>query len=91
MGYYINKNASGVSLPATGKAKVLLADEGAKATDGRTFEPNLVCVVGNGPFDAAGYCYSQDEFDAFAEPQDTRKKTWLTHPKAVELSGYFGR
>lgn len=39
----------------------------------------LICVVENGPFDAAGYCFSQDEFDAFKSDYGPRQRprTWL--------------
>ena len=37
----------------------------------------VVCVVDNGPFEAAAYCYNLDEFRAFNLPDDPRPKTWL--------------
>lgn len=37
----------------------------------------IVCVVDNGPFEAAGYCYSLDEFKEFSSPGDHRPKTWI--------------
>lgn len=40
----------------------------------------LVCVVDNGPFEAAGICYSENELDSFARP-DGRPKTWVAIPK----------
>lgn len=50
----------------------------------------LVCVVNNGPFEAAAYCYNEQEFDAFKEP-DGRSKVWLLmdRAKAEKLSGYI--
>ncbi len=54
MGRYINQNSKGESLPANGKAKALIAD-GAKVIPQPTeFEEDIVCVVENGMFDAAG-------------------------------------
>lgn len=85
MGYYINRDSKGNLLPDSGKAEALLND-GATATDS-IFKENLICVVENMLFDAAGYCFSQQERDAFAEP-DGRLKKWLIHPMAKELSGY---
>lgn len=37
----------------------------------------IVCVVNNGIFEAAGYCYSENEFLAFSDSNDRRSKTWL--------------
>jgi hypothetical protein len=37
----------------------------------------IVCVVDNGPFEAAGYCYDRDEFNEFSSPGDYRTKTWI--------------
>jgi hypothetical protein len=39
-----------------------------------------VCVVNNGPFEAAAVAYSQEEFDAFNDPTDYRPKVWLKVP-----------
>jgi hypothetical protein len=86
MGYYVNHNSKGESLPSVGKAQALVAD-GATPTK-PYFQPNLVCVVENGPFDAAGYCYSEGEFKAFTIPGDLRRKTWLIYEPAAKLSGY---
>lgn len=85
MGYYINKNSKGEDLPAHGKVAALMED-GAKSCL-PYFKPNLICVVDNGMFEAAGYCYNEDEFEVFAR-EDGRDKTWLVHPKAKELAEY---
>lgn len=37
----------------------------------------IVCVVDNGPFEAAGYCYDRSEFNEFSSPGDARPKTWI--------------
>jgi len=49
----------------------------------------LICVVDNGFFEAAGYCFSEREFEVFTAP-DPRPKTWLLmdKEKAEELTGY---
>ena len=49
----------------------------------------LICVVDNGPFEAAGLCYDDQEFQDFKHPDD-RPKTWLLmdRAKAWELSGF---
>lgn len=48
------------------------------------FKPDLVCVVDNGFFAAAAYCYSQGEFEEFSKT--TRPKKWLIVPNAKELA-----
>ena len=91
MGYYIEvpRNKQ--------KALQIMALHGAKFTiippkslSELAENEGLVCVVENGPFDAAGYCYDDDELEAFNDPRDHRPKTWLTMDKklAEKLSGY---
>lgn len=50
----------------------------------------LVCVMDNGPFEAAGLCFDAGEAEAFDGPTDTRPRKWLVMDKARahELSGY---
>ena len=51
----------------------------------------LICVVTNPLFEAAGYCFCNNEFTAFLPtPEDQRPRTWLTMPleKAQYLSGF---
>lgn len=87
MGYYINKTSDGKALPARGKVAALIAD-GAQIIDlPFVWEEDIVCVVDNGLFEAAGYAYNQDELDAFAEP-DGRRRTWLRYKHAKQQSGY---
>ena len=89
MGYYINRGPNGADLPIRGKAKFLLGIDGVKSLSKmpERFVPNLVCVLENGMFDAAGYCFSEEEMRAFGEP-DGRKRTWLIVPDAAKLSDY---
>jgi hypothetical protein len=84
MGKYLNQDSKGHPLPSTNKASALLADGASKTTP--TWQPNLICVVSNGLFDAAGYCFSQEEFNAFNKPSDGRPRVWLTHPQASTLA-----
>lgn len=84
MGYYINETSKGIALSPRGKVETLLED-GAKIVEAE-FQPNLICVVDNGFFEAAGYCYDEDEFGVFNDSSDIRPKTWLVHPKAKELA-----
>jgi len=50
----------------------------------------IICVVDNGLFEAAAFCYNQDEFRVFSAP-DRRPIDWVVidHKKACELSGYL--
>jgi hypothetical protein len=98
MGYYINNTNVGEGksnpfdwqLPATGKADAILeAGIGAKEIKRPSeWQPDLVCVVENGVFDAAAYAFDEEEFLVFADPHDTRRKRWLIVPNAAKLSGY---
>lgn len=49
----------------------------------------LICVVDNGPWEAAGLIFSSREFQAFSYP-DGRPKTWLLmdKQKAWKLAGF---
>jgi hypothetical protein len=78
MGYYIE-----TALPK-GKAAALKDRLGAIeiTTDEAQFFIKedmgaVVCVVDNGPFEAAAYCYNLAEFRVFNNPEDDRPKTWL--------------
>jgi hypothetical protein len=90
MGYYIQG-------PAHGKADMIVQEHGGRilASTPRSLsevedEEAIICVVDNGPFEAAGYAYSDDELRAFQEPSDFRPKTWVVmdKEKAEELSGF---
>lgn len=87
MGFYIETK----SYQAKGKAKYLHEFEGATLLLDPKFPENsntiLICVVDNGPFEAAGICYNRQEFMDFNEPDDPRPKVWLTLPrqKVIEL------
>lgn len=87
MGFYIQRTARGEALGANDKARLLLQDEGARKVEGEEWEPNLICVVDNGGFQAAAFCYNRREFQDFRIPQDLRPKYWIVHPRAAELCG----
>jgi hypothetical protein len=36
-----------------------------------------ICLVDNGPFRAAGVCFSKQELECFTDPTDPRSKTWF--------------
>ncbi len=82
MGYYINEiNGKPIGRSFTSKCASLI-QAGAIETDVK-FKSDLVCVVDNGFFAAAGYCYNESEFDAFNTP-DGREKKWFVLKDAKE-------
>ena len=89
MGKYIEKNSQGEGWPsATGKADFLIAD-GAKEVSGTEikFQPFLICVVENGPFDAAAYVDTRQEFEAFQPDfRDGRPRRWLVSEAIVKAN-----
>jgi hypothetical protein len=86
MGKYINDDTKGNSIGTTYREKIKnLINDGAIYTDGSYFKPDLVCVVDNGLFGAAGYCDTQGEFDQWHYP-DGRPRTWLTYPHAEKVA-----
>jgi hypothetical protein len=42
-----------------------------------------VCVIQNGPFDAAAVAFDKREFDEITDQHDHRPKTWLIVPDEV--------
>ena len=50
----------------------------------------LICVVGNGLFESAAFCYNGGELANFSRPEDRRPKWWLVMNKkrAEELTGF---
>lgn len=87
MGYYINTNSKqeGIGASFNDKVKNLLSD-GAETVDGSTFQENLVCVVDNGFFAAAAYCFDENEYMNFNTPSDSRPKRWLVYSHAKDLA-----
>jgi hypothetical protein len=86
MGKYINEDSRGLPIGKSFDEKVrsLIAD-GATRIEGDKFVPNMVCVVDNGYFGAAAYCYSENEHHAFLHP-DNRQKAWLQYEHAEKLA-----
>lgn len=91
MGYYIQTPGCNV-----GKADIICKEYNAKKilrpeSWNEIFEnEGLICVVSNGLFEAAAFCYNEDEFKAFNDPTDTRPKTWLVmdRKQAEKISDY---
>ncbi len=97
MGYYLNTTAAGRNLPALGKAAMLIKE--CQAAPTAPLAPSqlpadqaLICVVCNGPFDAAALVYDDQEYQEFSREDDRRPKMWLRmdRQKAHELAGYKG-
>lgn len=99
MGYYINSIEIEVDekgdtrtayLPAKDKADFLLNYAGARQLPRCPDQwcENLVCVVENGTFDAAGYAFDEREMRSFNYGDDGRRRSWLIVPNAAKLAGY---
>jgi hypothetical protein len=89
MGYYIqckeNFNKAAQIIEDYGAVLLHDAEEAYKS-----FEQGngVICVLHNGSFDAAGFCFSRKELDVFADA--LTNKTWLSmdRKKAEDLSGF---
>jgi hypothetical protein len=88
MGYYIQG-------PTKGKATQLTMFGATSIPCPKRFEdiPSdkaLICIVDNGAFEAAAYCFSECEFKAFSRCDDPRPKQWMIMDKASaeKASGY---
>ena len=85
MGKYVNA-VDGTVLGASYRDKCTgLKEAGAKETSGDYYQKDLVCVVDNGHFAAAGYAYSEGEYEYFAR-EDGRPKTWFILKNASEYA-----
>lgn len=85
MGRYINEDSQGYKLGSHGKATSLVLDGAEIISPPTHFEPNLICIADNGPFEAAAYAYCQAEMDLFLKA-DGRRKTWLRYPHAEKTA-----
>ena len=83
---YINRTSKG---PIRGNKVKALLDDGADIVgmdnNFPLFEPNMVVVVNNGDFEAAGYAYDEREYNRFCRP-DGRQKTYMIYPKAKQYA-----
>lgn len=78
MGYYIetpNRLNKANYICDKYKGQVISQTEAEKLIGSEEFV--VICVVDNGIFEAAGYCYCEKEFKYFTHPSDTRRKIWL--------------
>jgi hypothetical protein len=86
MGKYINSiNGTPIGTSFQQKCANLISN-GAEETTNEKFQENLICVVNNGAFAAAGYCYNEREFEAFNQPSDDRLKKWFILKDAAKYS-----
>lgn len=92
MGFYIERLADGRELPVKNKAQFLAENVlGASLIEGepKSWMPDLICVISNPLFDAAGYAYDADEFGRFMPRRnDFRPRQWVRVPGAQQLSKY---
>lgn len=87
MGFYIN-TIKGAALPSRGKADAILnlVEGSKKISPPLMWEPDLVCVVSNGRFEAAAHAYSAEEMHHFLDHTDGRPTQWLFVPNAHEYA-----
>ncbi len=87
MGYYLNG-----FMPLNKVGQILKSIPGSEIIDPpEKWEEDLVVVVSNGAFEAAGYAYSEEEMKEFLglnSPDDKRPRTWMKVPGAAKLSKY---
>jgi len=87
MGKYINEDSKGEALGTSFAQKVMgLITDGAEEVHAEKFEPNLVCIVDNGMFAAAGYAFDEDEFKEFKNHTGGRTTRWFIYPHAKKLA-----
>jgi hypothetical protein len=85
MGKYINYTLNGETLPSKGKADFLIDRENAlEIPEPPEWKEGIVCVVENGLFDAAAYCFDDEELKCFKN-DDGRNRRWLYISNAVNL------
>lgn len=85
MGRYVNKTSlSSMGVSFVSKCNALLNDGAVKIEAPKTFQENLVCVMDNGFFAAAGYADSEREMQQFLSP-DGRTKQWFIWDKVNDF------
>lgn len=92
MGYYIetSKNhgkAEDIANAYSGKVHALPPDYDAETAKGN----GIIVVMDNGPFEAAGFAYSPEEYASFLR-HDGRRRQYVTLPRDVaERASGFAR
>lgn len=83
MGMYLERNSKGETLPRL-KGIGLIADDGVLLATGQyrgEWSPDIVCVVDNGGFTAAGWAFNKEEMNQFQPTvRDTRPRAWIRYP-----------
>lgn len=95
MGYYINPpdlrhHGKGEWLIENYDAVEINTEKALRVVESQDTSTGVICIVDNGAFEAAAFCFNRDEFDAFTQPNDNRPKRWLSMDLSLaeELSGY---
>ena len=87
MGKYINQTSKCVIGPSFDqKCEALLEDGAILIAKPDKFMNNLVCVINNGIFGAAGYAYNEREFEVFTDPSDPRQRRWFIWDKVTDFT-----
>ena len=91
MGYYIQtplRKQKAAQLCAANKEAAVIPQPRSFADVSMTL--GLICIVDNGPFEAACFCHNEREFLDFLDPTDPRPKVWLimNRRKAEIQSGF---
>lgn len=92
MGYYIEvPNNKGKAQQLADLHRATILPQRPESFEDAPEGTAIICVVDNGPFEAAALCYSREEFVEFARP-DGRPQTWLLMSQrlAYDLAGYKG-
>ena len=92
MGFYINHTTTENldNYNYSEKIEAIIFDGGAIIEPPTEWSWDLVCVINNGHFAAAGYIFNKNEMKVFLDTFDTHTKTWLKYDKAMEMAGYDG-
>lgn len=86
MGLYLNVDNKGEQFTGPkGKADQLKASGATEVPRHELkWQPFLVCVVENAIFDAAGFCYTAQEYMVFKEDRSPRPRRWFIAQGAIE-------
>ena len=86
MGQYINEIKGEHIGTSFDEKRVALKINGAEAINvPEEWQEGLVCVVDNGFFAAAAYCYSKGELEEFKR-EDGRPKQWFLYKDAKKYA-----
>ena len=86
MGYYIDRFEAEL-LPTKGKADFLVSKGAKKIEIPERFTNDLVCVIDEGIYDAAGFAFNENEMKRFLNDGYGRSE-WLKVPNADFHSKY---